>query len=182
MYGELHETWKRELEKAELEKLPPDFYYRMADYLRCLREEGRMLDKRTIKARLLKTEMRSVRRMVRELIQTRYRKLVKRIAIGEKVPSEFLTTEEERICTDCSPIVMAYQSFTKNLLRGQLTKIAIALEHRTSALRFSKDVPEIIGADMKTYGPFKVEDVASLPIGNAKILVKQGLAEEVEIN
>jgi DNA replication initiation complex subunit (GINS family) len=43
-----------------------------------------------------------------------------------------------------------------------------------------KEVPAIIGADMKTYGPFKVEDVAALPVENTKILVKQGLAERVE--
>ena len=33
---------------------------------------------------------------------------------------------------------------------------------------------------MKTYGPFIVEDVASLPVENARILVKQGLAVLVE--
>jgi DNA replication initiation complex subunit (GINS family) len=33
---------------------------------------------------------------------------------------------------------------------------------------------------MKTYGPFLVEDVASVPVENAKILIKQGLAELVE--
>jgi DNA replication initiation complex subunit (GINS family) len=33
---------------------------------------------------------------------------------------------------------------------------------------------------MKTYGPFKAEDIASLPVENAKILIKQGLAERVE--
>jgi DNA replication initiation complex subunit (GINS family) len=35
---------------------------------------------------------------------------------------------------------------------------------------------------MKTYGPFKAEDVASLPVENVKILVKQGLAEKIEVN
>jgi DNA replication initiation complex subunit (GINS family) len=34
---------------------------------------------------------------------------------------------------------------------------------------------------MATFGPFKVEDVASLPLENAKILVKQGLAERIEV-
>ena len=46
----------------------------------------------------------------------------------------------------------------------------------------SEDVPAIIGADMKTYCPSKVEDIASLPVKNAKILIKQGLAEKVEVN
>jgi DNA replication factor GINS len=45
-----------------------------------------------------------------------------------------------------------------------------------------KEIPAIIGADMKTYGPFKTEDVASLPAENARILAKQNLAEKVEIN
>jgi len=48
-------------------------------------------------------------------------------------------------------------------------------------LRFLRDIPAIIGADMKTYGPFNAEDVASLPAENAKILAKQGLAERVEV-
>ncbi|MFB0514796.1 MAG: hypothetical protein ACETVQ_04380 [Candidatus Bathyarchaeia archaeon] len=47
-------------------------------------------------------------------------------------------------------------------------------------LRFIQEIPAIIGADMKTYGPFKPEDIASLPIENARILIKQGVAVEVE--
>jgi len=34
---------------------------------------------------------------------------------------------------------------------------------------------------MKSYGPFLVEDVASVPLENARILIKQGLAKAVEI-
>jgi DNA replication initiation complex subunit (GINS family) len=33
---------------------------------------------------------------------------------------------------------------------------------------------------MKNYGPFEVEDLATLPLENTKILIKQGLAEKVE--
>jgi DNA replication initiation complex subunit (GINS family) len=35
---------------------------------------------------------------------------------------------------------------------------------------------------MKTYGPFEAEDVSSVPTENAKIFVRQGLAEKVEAN
>jgi len=34
---------------------------------------------------------------------------------------------------------------------------------------------------MKVYGPFKREDVGVLPLENAKILLKQGLAAEIEM-
>jgi len=39
-----------------------------------------------------------------------------------------------------------------------------------------------MGTDMKSYGPFLAEDVASLPVENAKVLVKQGLAVLVEVS
>jgi DNA replication factor GINS len=181
MYNELFEIWKHELESVELGRLPRDFHSRIADYLRRLKEESRMLDKRTVKARLLKSEMQNVKRMVRELIRTRYGKLVIKVAEGEKVPSDVLTAEEERIYAGVSPCAEAYQSFAKSILHGHVPK-DVEQRHKRAALRFLKEVPAIIGADMETYGPFRVEDVASLPVENVKILVKQGLAEKVEVN
>jgi DNA replication factor GINS len=180
MYSELYETWKRELESALVEKLSDDFYLRVADYLTRLKEESRMLDNRTVKARLLKTEIKHAKRMLRGLLQVRYSKLIKLTAKGEKDPLNVLTNEEERIFTGASPFIESYQAFVKNLLRGHLVNVGVEKERRTDVLRFLNDVPAIIGSDMKTYGPFKVEDVASLPVDNAKILVKQGLAEKVE--
>jgi len=48
-------------------------------------------------------------------------------------------------------------------------------------LRFVKEIPAIVGSDMKTYGPFEPEDIATLPLENARILIKQGVAVEVEV-
>lgn len=44
-------------------------------------------------------------------------------------------------------------------------------------VRFLKDVPAILGPDMKTYGPFKKGDIAALPKENASIFIKMGIAE-----
>ncbi len=52
---------------------------------------------------------------------------------------------------------------------------------RNRVLRFLKETPVIVGADMKTYGPFQPEDVASVPAENAKVLTRQGIAVEVEV-
>jgi DNA replication initiation complex subunit (GINS family) len=180
MYNELYEIWKKELENAELERLPADFYLKIVDYLRRHKEEGRMLDKKTVKANLLKREAQNVKRMVRELMRARYRKLVRKTAKGEKVPSDVLTPEEEKIYTGALSFSEAYSSFAKSILRGDIPKANIEQKNRRAVLRFFKNVPAIIGADMKTYGPFVIEDIASLPMENAKILIKQGLAEKVE--
>jgi DNA replication factor GINS len=182
MYNELYELWKQELESLELTKLPPNFYPRMAEYLRSIKEESRMLDKKTVKARLLECEMRNVKRMLLELIQARYNKLVKKAAKCERIPLEILSLEEKKIYTETLPIAEAYQNFIKNLLQGQFLNLEVEKEHKNVVLRFLMDVPAIIGADMKFYGPFKTGDVGSLPVENAKILIKQGLAEKVEVN
>jgi DNA replication factor GINS len=182
MYDELYEIWRHELVSVELGPFPPDFYSRIADYLMRIKKESRMLDKRTVKARLLKSEMRNAKRMVRELIQARYRKLVAKVAEGKKIPPDVLTAEEEKIYSSISSYAETYESLAKSILRGQVPKVDVKQTCKRAVLRFLKDVPAIIGADMKTYGPFRVEDVASLPLENAEILVKQGLAERVEVN
>ncbi|MGD0494545.1 MAG: hypothetical protein ABSB28_00720 [Candidatus Bathyarchaeia archaeon] len=180
MYNELYEAWKLELENIELEELPADFYSRAAEYMKRLREESRMLDKRTLKTNLLEEEMRNAKHMVHELIQTRYRKIMSKVAKGEEIAPNFLAPEEKTAYSRLSPLAEAFQGFAKEIVRGHIPKIKIEGEHRRAILRFLKDVPAIIGADMKTYGPFKNEDVASLPVENTKILKKQGLAENVE--
>jgi len=182
VYNELYAIWKRELENAELEKLPLDFYARITNYLRTLREESRMLDKKTAKAKLLDKEMQNAKRMIRGVIRARYRKLVGKIAKGDKIPSDFLTAEEEKFYKEVSPLAEAFRKFAEEVLRGHVPKAGLEKERKRAVLRFLKDVPAIIGTDIKAYGPFKVEDVASLPVENAKILVKQGLAEKVEIS
>jgi DNA replication initiation complex subunit (GINS family) len=64
----LYEAWEREVKNSELQRLPSDFYVMVADYMRRLREESRMLDKKTVKASLLKRELVNVRRMVNEIV------------------------------------------------------------------------------------------------------------------
>jgi DNA replication initiation complex subunit (GINS family) len=182
MYGELYTAWRVEIENSDLCSLPPDFYVRAGDYLRKIKEESKMLDRKSVKNSLLEHELANVLRMVQEIVQMRYRKIAKRLVNGQKIPLESLAAEEAKLCNELVPSADAFNRFAENLLQGQVTKVeAEAIVHKRVTLRFLKQVPSIIGADMKTYGPFLVEDVASVPVENAKILVKQGLAKQVEI-
>jgi len=182
MYNELYSAWRREIEETPLGGLPPDFYARIADYLRRISEESRMLDKKSVKVNLLDHEAQNVKRMLEELLWARYKKLVKTITQNQQLPSELLTVEEAKMCESFVTFTGAYQKFAKSLMQGQTAKVDAEVSHKRMTLRFAKSIPAIIGADMKTYGPFMVEDVASLPVENAKILVKQGLAVLVEVS
>lgn len=180
MYDELYEAWARERETTEIQALPKDFYAKLADYIKKLRDESRMLDEKTVRAKLLRRESNYVKKMVNDLIRLRYKKALRKATEGNIVAKEALTYEEEKLLGEASPSIEAYQTLQKDILSGRSPRMKVKEKPKAIILRFIQEIPAIIGADMKTYGPFKPEDIASLPIENAKILIKQGVAIEVE--
>ena len=180
MYDELYEAWKKEKENVEIQRLPKNFYAKIADYVKKIREERRMLDKKTTKAKLLNREFKSVKNMAEELIRIRYDKALKKSLARETVPREVLTEEEEKLYGEILPLAEAYQAFLKDILQGRLSRIEKEEKPKKILLRFVQEIPAIVGSDMKTYGPFEPEDIATLPSENARILIKQGVAVEVE--
>jgi len=181
VYDELYEAWRREKENAEIQPLPKDFFGRLAQYVKKLREEGRMLDEKTTRARLLLHESKNVKKLCRELIQLRYEKVLRKVMAEETVVKEVLTDDEEKLWREIASSTESYHDFLKGVLSGRSLSLEVKERAKRRVLRFLQVIPAIIGADMKTYGPFKPEDVASVPAENAKILVKQGLAVEVEV-
>ena len=180
LYDELYEAWKKEKENVEIQRLPKNFYAKIADYVKKTREERRMLDKKTTKAKLLNREFKSVKNMAEELIRLRYDKALKKSLARETVPREVLTEEEEKLYGEILPLAEAYQAFLKDILQGRLSRIEKEEKPKKMLLRFVQEIPAIVGSDMKTYGPFEPEDIATLPSENARILIKQGVAVEVE--
>ena len=180
MYDELYEVWKKEKETLEIQRLPKNFYAKIASYIKEMREEKRMLDKKTSKAKLLDIEFRNVKIMVRELFELRYRKLHERVYARETVARDALTEEEKKLYSGVFPLAEAYQAFSKDVLRGRLSYPKNDVKKRMVILRFVQEIPALVGADMKTYGPFEPEDIATLPPENARILIKQGVAVKVD--
>jgi DNA replication initiation complex subunit (GINS family) len=207
MYNELYTAWRREIDQPSLGGLPANFYSRLSEYLKRISQEN-LQDNKSVKANLLEHETQNVVRMLNELLTVRYRKLLDIITQSQKVPTELLTIEEVKMSENFMAFSSSYQKFSRDLMQGQTLKIEAssaprieaqtetkvapletkpvavqtASTHKRAVLRFTKAIPSIIGADMKTYGPFMVEDVASVPAENAKMLVKQGLAVLVEVS
>jgi DNA replication factor GINS len=182
MYDELYAAWLWEIENSTLGSLPSDFFVRIAEYQKRIKEETRMLDKKTVRVSLLEHELQNVKRMLQELAWVRYRKLIRLVVEGQKAPADALTARETQVANGILPFADMYQQFVTDLLQGQTSQIDVAKVHKRMPLRFTKQIPAIIGADMQSYGPFMAEDIASLPVENAKILVRQGLAEIVGVS
>jgi len=189
MYNDLYAAWRREVEDSSLGGLSSDFYAKISEYLKLLREDNKVPDKKSLKANLLDHEAKNVRQMLDELLNFRYEKLLKTITQNQKIPTELLAVEEAKICESFVSFTSSYQKFTQELTQGQASQASAQIPrpepvgvNKRLTLRFTKNIPKIMGADMKPYGPFLIEDVASLPAENARILVKQGLAVQVDVS
>ena len=56
------------------------------------------------------------------------------------------------------------------------------IEYDYTLIRIIKETPELIGLDLKIYGPFQKEDIVNLPRKNARILVNEKFAEYFEVS
>jgi DNA replication initiation complex subunit (GINS family) len=214
MYEQLFAAWKREIDDPTLGGLEPDFYVKVTEYLAHIKEEKGAIDKKSIKVSLLEHEALNVERMLKELLNLRYRKIIKTVTKMHRAPIELLTAEEGKMCQNFVGFENSYAEFAKNLMEGVQSTITVTVippptftpaaqvtltgsapaataqapktetkpAHKRLTLRFVKSIPAIMGADMKSYGPFNAEDVAALPALNAQILIKQGLAVLVEVS
>ena len=181
MYDELYKAWLKEKEREDLQPLPRDFYSRLAAYMKRIEEESRMLDKRTVKGRAMLREEENAKRLIEDLARMRLEKIVRAVMNDEVVSTTVLSEEETSLYENLASEIESYRSLVRKVLRGQRPEARrITSKKGMVVVRILKDVPAIVGADMKTYGPFKPEDVAALPRENAKLLIKQGVAMEIE--
>ena len=148
-----------------------------------MREQTRMLDKSSIKGRIAEKEKEYVEKMFKELAYLRLRKIVEAELDGSVLSGSVLTLEEKALHADFRQLLSSHGDRVKNILMGGISKVKVKPPPKTGlkVVRFLQAVPAIMGIDMKTYGPFNEEDVASIPIENAENLIRRGLAKEVEI-
>ncbi|HUK51456.1 MAG TPA: hypothetical protein VLV18_10495 [Terriglobales bacterium] len=175
MYADIYQAWKNEKTSQSPQPLPPDFYRRAENYLRGLQSNSS--DTRTLQSQLNQKESEVVDRLLRELKETRIRKLITAARDGDQINTSYLTEDEKRLTQNLS------ESLEIGSPRQAKAPDTTPEPERTvmSVVRFLQDVPEIVGTDLKIYGPFKKEDVGSLPSQNAEAFVKQGAAKIVEV-
>ncbi len=181
-YKDLYHAWKSEKGKNELQPLPKGFYSELSRYLKKLQEERRMLDEETIRAKLINRESENARRMTRNMIHIRYRKILGIVLKGGLLAKDVLTPEEEHVYDRLMSVTDSSNRLLKDVLAGRQLRVEEEPAERPKKIvvRFIEGIPAIVGANMKTYGPFKAEDIASLPIENARILISKGVAVRVE--
>lgn len=183
-YASLYDAWKREKNNSELQRLHKKFYEELSKYIGAHREELQMLDENTLRAKLAADESVKIEELFKDLIRTRCKKILTVTFEEVHLPSDLLTSEEEAYYGDVLSVYEKSKRLERSILMGRRLKPNETRSGeglKTVLIRFLQNTPAIIGSDTRAYGPFKAEDVASLPIENAESLIKHGIAVKVEI-
>lgn len=181
-YNELFSRWKDENTNKKLNPLPRDYYQRVGEHIRGLKDLLLQLDQKSTKSALLRMDIEQTERIFRYLLIIRKLKILEFASEGEIISNENLTREDEVLYHTILSAINNYdeeikQSFEGNIEYNNLIEVDTP---KRILVRFLREIPAIVGSDMRTYGPFKIEDIATLPVENATSLVKQGFAIEVE--
>ncbi|MCC7573205.1 MAG: hypothetical protein KO464_07420 [Candidatus Methanofastidiosum sp.] len=91
-------------------------------------------------------------------------------SLGNSVSSNGIET---KISKDIQDLLNEYKG---NILDVKILAKDIR-EKVFKEVKLSQDVPEFIGEDMRSYGPYKKGEIISIPLRNAEILIREKVAE-----
>jgi DNA replication factor GINS len=183
---ELYRIWKAEKSENALQRLPVPFYAEVRKLLSdCKMSSAATGQDRTQKA-IAEKEFKILQRLSMEIAKTRMKKIVDVALSGRSVGVEVLAQEEAEFAKIFATHLGDYRRFVDELGLGALSSEQRAPTEPAKVglevVRFLSDFPAIIGVDLKTYGPFKSEDIATLPAENASGLVNQGVVKQVRFS
>lgn len=170
----LHNTVLRETENDSILEINPNFYRNLANFIGNLKKQ----EFDGIENKIKNTMIEMVTELTSLLIQIRLDKISKTSDLEisylldeEKFILDSQEDQRERIEMILSATINGKSKFLESLAQNHKTKKIV--------IRFLNEVDEIVGADLEKYGPFKTEDIATIPYENAQALISKKVATKV---
>ena len=170
----LHHTVLLETENDSLVEIKPNFYRSLSDFIGNLRKQEFDGVENKIKDTMIEmaTELTSL------LIHIRLEKIsnsddyeISHLLDEEKFILDSQEEQNERTEMILSATINGKSKFLELLAENHKIKKVV--------IRFLSEVDEIVGADLEKYGPFKAEDIATIPYENAQALIAKKIATKV---
>lgn len=176
-FEDLKHAWIAEKTSRGLADLPNDFYQSVARYVAELNFELKRGEQ--LRQELLQGELRNVLQLVQEIHLLRVLKAMDEVTKG-RLSGPML--EGERYAFDKIRQILEklYTDLVKPAVGGEAA-VGARREVTNTMIIILADIPQIIGDDMKQYGPFKSCEVAFLPQRSAELLMKRGTARKLEV-
>jgi DNA replication factor GINS len=176
-FEDVKSVWIAEKASRDVTDLPMDFYLNVARHVAELNIEFKRGER--LRQELLREELRNVLQMVQEIHLLRVLKAMDQIGRGRS-PSSPLDGERRAFDGVRQILDKLYTEQIKPAVSGQAAIVA-PREKTNETLIFLTDIPQIIGDDIKQYGPFKRGEVAFLPKRSAELLIKKGTAQKFSV-
>lgn len=172
---QLRKRLDSETQTESLLALPRDFYSDIAAYSQKLKRSAGS-GSSEVSIHLVSAQAKLLESMVKQMLNLRLRKALRLNMTLQLLP------EERYICAAEQRFQKRFQTMVRAVSGGQpsFVEFAHASEsQRSVTVKFVKHVNELVGLDLRHYGPFEPEDVASIPAASADILIAGGDAVEV---
>ena len=170
----LHNTVLRETENDSLLEINPNFYRFLSDFIGNLRKQ----EFDGVENKIKDTMIEMASELTSLLIHIRLEKIsnsndydVGHLLDEEKYILDSQDEQNERIEMILSATINGKSKFLESLAENHKIKKVV--------IRFLDNVDEIVGADLEKYGPFKAEDIATIPYENAQALIAKNIATKV---
>ena len=189
-YETVYETLRKEKFKNDLQQLEENFFN---DVVRYMTERKKTLlsseskDSIFASENIIKTkkQIENIQKIISELYERRETKLIQLALTASRTnypqDSSSMTFEEKKLYFD---LVNKLNNYRENILHKILAGKMPEIKEESNPdelrlIRLLESVPQFIGDDLKTYGPFETEEVANLPKRVSEILIKNKRAEEI---
>ena len=172
----LHHIVLRETENDDIVEINPNFYRNLADFIGNLRKQ----EFDGVENKIKDTMIEMVTELTSLLIKIRLNKISK----SSDLEISFLLDEEKFILDSQEDQKERTEMILSATINGKSKFLeSLAQNHKTKkiVIRFLHEVNEIVGADLEKYGPFKTEDIATIPYENAQALIAKNVATKVHL-
>lgn len=173
----LHGILLREMETDLLQEIDLNLYQTISEFIGDLKKQ----EYDSVENEILKSIINTATEMTSLLISIRMDKIsrlersdLKNLLDEEKFILDALEERHERINIVLSATIRGKTKFLESITQKHKTKLMV--------VRFLQDVDALVGADLEKYGPFKAEDIATIPYENAQALIAQDAATKIRWN
>jgi len=163
----------RETENDSVQEINPELFLIISNLTGKLKSE----DYDGIETKIKNKLILLISEMVSLLLQIRVEKAIKTNETTN------LTDVEKFIIDSKRELEERKETILSGILNGKsklLESIAQSHKIKPTAMRFLQDMEQIVGVDLKNYGPFKAEDIATIPYENASALISKKLATKIK--
>lgn len=169
----LYATLLRETENDTVQEVSPDLYISISNFVSKLKSEGYDGVESKVKDALVMI----ITDIVSLLLKIRLEKALNTTHTN-------LMNEEKFILDAQTEMEERKEMILSGLLNGKSKFLeSISQKHKTKPIvvRFLKETDQIVGADLEKYGPFKVEDIATIPYENAQALITKNIVAKIHL-